>query len=120
MTNITEIKQQLAELTEKVNALSQTSEDSFVLTKDEMVMLVKHLNSFFLEKLGNAIEQHDFEDHIEIDTEVYNKTIDISLDINTRSIKEEITNFVDFSDCGDDEVLDTVDNILTQSRKNNG
>ncbi len=54
MTNITDIEQQLNNLNAKVALLKEEHEQKYVLTKDEMVQLIKNINSIFLEKLDES------------------------------------------------------------------
>lgn len=112
MTNITNIEQQLAELTTKVALLKEENEQKYVLTKSEMVQLVKNLNSIFLEKLDESIRNVNFDNHFEIEVEHYGNSIELNKDIDEEAIADEITNSIDFVNTGDDEILQTVDNEL--------
>lgn len=112
MTNITNIEQQLAELTTKVALLKEENEQKYVLTKSEMVQLVKNLNSIFLEKLDESIRNVRFDNHFEIKVEHYGNSIELCKDFDEEAIADEITNSIDFVNTGDDEILQTVDNEL--------
>lgn len=118
MTNITNIEQQLAELTTKVALLKEENEQKYVLTKSEMTQLVKNLNEMFLEKLEESIRNVDFDNHFEIEVEHYGNSIELNKDIDEDAIVQEITNNVDFIDNGDDEIIQTIDNELKRIRHN--
>ncbi len=112
MTNITNIEQQLAELTTKVASLKQENEQKYVLTKSEMTQLIKNINSIFLEKLDESIRNINFDNHFEIEVLDYGTSIELRKDIDEEAIADDITNSIDFVNTGDDEILQTVDNEL--------
>lgn len=119
MTNITNIEQQLAELTTKVTLLKEEHEQKYVLTKSEMVQLIKNINSIFLEKLDESIRNVNFENYFEIEVLDYGSSIELHKGINEKDIADEITNSIDFVNTGDDEILQTVDNELKSIQKDN-
>lgn len=118
MTNITNIEQQLAELTTKVALLKEENEQKYVLTKNEMVQLMKNLNEIFLEKLDESIRNVNFDNHFEIDVEYYGNSIELNKNFDEGEIADEITNSVNFIDNGDDEIIQTIDNELKRIRHN--
>ena len=112
MTNITDIEQQLNNLNAKVALLKEEHEQKYVLTKDEMVQLIKNINSIFLEKLDESIRNISFENHFEIEVLDYGTSIELRKDFDEKAIADDITNSIDFVNTGDDEILQTVDNEL--------
>jgi len=119
MTNITSIEQQLTELATKVALLKEEHEQKYVLTKSEMVKLIKNINSIFLEKLDESIRNVNFENHFEIEVLDYGSSIELHKGINEKDIADEITNSIDVVNTGDDEILQTVDNELKSIQKDN-
>lgn len=119
MTNITSIEQQLTELATKVALLKEEHEQKYVLTKSEMVQLIKNINSIFLEKLDESIRNVNFENYFEIEVLDYGSSIELHKGINEKDIADEITNSIDFVNTGDDEILQTVDNELKSIQKDN-
>ncbi len=82
MTNITDIEQQLNNLNAKVALLKEEHEQKYVLTKDEMVQLIKNINSIFLEKLDESIRNISFENHFEIEVLDYGTSIELRKDFD--------------------------------------
>lgn len=118
MTNITNIEQQLAELTTKVALLKKENEQKYVLTKSEMAQLIKNINDIFLEKLEESIRDVDFKDHFNVNIEQYDLTIELEKDLDEDAIVREVINNIDFINTGDDEIIQTIDNELKRIRHN--
>lgn len=113
MTNLDQLKQELAELTEKVNAFSTTTTTGeYVFTKEQMVTFVKELHSQFTEKVESDLEG------LEIDTEnislelSYDNRIEITYDGDIHSSAVDCISYYD-----NDEIETTIDDLYSRVKE---
>jgi hypothetical protein len=106
MTNLEQLKQDLANLTERVNSAMVVTEGSITLTRDKLKRLLnkvqgqacEHMNSEY----ESAIDGLDVDNFVELD--LNGREIEVQFD--ERQLKRDITGNVDNKDDVDDKELD--------------
>ena len=105
MDNLEQIKQQLEELTSKVNSI-QKSEGQYMFTEEEMIKFVKQLGESFLEHVKNIDFNVDIEANTSLD--LYDKTIELNIDND--EITRDFLSQMDL-DYDEDSILYTITDL---------
>ena len=91
MTQLEEIKAQLAELTTKVESLNE-NEGEYTFTKKQLEAFITAIMDGFIEDIRSDIKDMNFdEDVVELELD-YNRTIQVTIDSNeiARAVNDEI------------------------------
>lgn len=109
MNTVQELKQQLAELSTKIDAL-ETQE--FTFTKDELIAFVKEITDQSQEYILGSISSMGFDgDRItELDFDTYDNTVTVNVTIDEDALARAIRSQVE-----DDMNLDTDDIVTTMT-----
>jgi hypothetical protein len=108
MTNLEQLKQDLANLTERVNCAMALTDGSIYLTREQLKQLInkvqgqacEHMNSEY----ESAIDGLDVDNFVELD--LNGREIEVQFD--ERQLKRDIIGNVDDKDDVDDTELDTL------------
>jgi hypothetical protein len=94
MTNLEQLKQDLANLTERVNCAMALTDGSIYLTRDQLKDLINTITQQTMEHFENELKDIDLdiEDYINLDLD-YNRTIQVDFDNGSyfRDIKSNLT-----------------------------
>ena len=106
METLDQIKQQLAELTAKVEGFKTNETGEYTFTQKEMIKFVKDLNDEFMSYVAGSTRGLDFDDAVDINLCGRELEVDVDNDMITREIIDNIC-----IDDSDDAILDTVAEI---------
>jgi hypothetical protein len=113
METLDQIKQQLAELTAKVDELGKTEANAYSFTEDEIVQFVQKLHESFTTSLERCSRRNDYGEAVEL--ELYGREIEVNIDGD--QIASIIIDGIDFSN-DEDDIIMTVNNIVNEIKNN--
>jgi N-methylhydantoinase B/oxoprolinase/acetone carboxylase alpha subunit len=113
MNTVQELKQQLEELSTKIDSL-RTQE--FTFTKDELIDFVRKITEQAQEYTINSISEMDFDgDKItELDYDTYQNNITIEVSINEDELIRSIQNQIEDMSLDTDDVVTTMTSVYNQ------
>jgi hypothetical protein len=109
--NLQEIKTQLDALNKAVTEID-SAKAKYTFTREQMEKFVKHIASTMVEAINQSIDNEFELDEDSIETEVssnYDRTFEISLEIDQREIKRNIKNIIE-SSYDDNGIMEEVEN----------
>jgi hypothetical protein len=112
--NLQEIKTQLDALNKAVTEIDSAKAE-YTFTREQMEKFVKHIASTMVEAINQSIDNEFELDEDSIETEVssnYDRTFEISLEIDQREIKRNIKNIIE-SSYDDNGIMEEVENCYS-------
>jgi hypothetical protein len=123
MTNLEQLKQDLANLTERVNCAMTLTDGSIYLTREQLKKIINTIQKQTIEYIKEEIEdiRLDGEDYVELELN-YNREIEVTFDNNTfrKDIERNINGVDGIGDSELDDLLydiklETALNVVTES-----
>jgi hypothetical protein len=112
--NLQDIKSQLDALNKAVTEM-ENAEAKFTFTREQMEKFVKHIASTMVEAINSQIDNEFEVDEDLIETEIssnYDKSFEITLEINQRKIKRSIKDIIE-SSYDDNGMMEEVENCYS-------
>lgn len=108
MTQLEQLKQDLANLTERVNCAMALTDGSIYLTRDQLKDLIDTVQKQTLEYVGNELKYIDIaaEEYVELELMRYDHRIEIGFDND--GFMNEIIRSIDGPDVTDEDVDDLI------------
>ncbi len=110
MTHLEALKQDLAELTERINSVVTVNEDSVTLTRQQLRNFAQAIQNSTIEKVKNEIENISLyiEDEITIDL----NGLELEVNVDTDAVLSNISQKIDDGEYITDEDVQTYLNDL--------
>ena len=96
MTHLEALKQDLAELTERINSAMASSEDSVTLTREQLKDFAQAIQEATVEKVKSTIENVniDIEDHVSLELNRF----ELEVNVDRSDVLSEIVSSMDDPD----------------------
>jgi len=110
MTHLEVLKQDLAELTERINSVVTVDEDSVTLTRQQLRNFAQAIQNSTIEKVKNEVENISL--YIEDEVSIELNGLELEVNVDTDAVLSNIAGKIDDGECITDEDVQTYLNDL--------
>lgn len=115
MTQLDQLKQDLATLAERINKVTENTDGQIHLTKEQLKKLISIVQEQTIEHIKSEIDDMNFDesDYVSLDFDSYSRQIEVELD--ETPLKNEIKHHINSPDeVTDSELDDLMNKIIEQ------
>ena len=105
MTHLEALKQDLAELTERINSVVTANEDSVTLTRQQLRNFAQAIQNSTIEKVKNEVENISL--YIEDEVTIELNGLELEVNVDTDAVLNNIAQKIDYGEYITDEDVQT-------------